>query len=186
MFRAIRENWTLFVGILMLMMANGLLATLLSFRGSEIGFSEALIGVMQAGYPVGALVGCVVAPRLVERVGHIRTFGALASLCSVAAVVHLVTEDIFSWTAMRMLAGFCFPGLYVIAESWLNSKVENSQRAAILSIYFVVQTGGAALGQSLVGFGTAQVLFAVTSILISLSLIPLLLSVKSAPEYVAL
>ena len=106
MFRAIRDNWALFAGMAMLMMANGLLATLLSIRGSEIGFSETMIGVMQAGYPVGALMGSVIAPRLVQRVGHVRAFGALASLCSVAAVVHLVTDDAASWTAMRVLAGY--------------------------------------------------------------------------------
>lgn len=184
MIRAIRDNWALFAGMMMLMMANGLLSTLLSIRGSAIGFSETVIGIMQAGYPVGALAGCVIAPRLVERVGHVRAFGALASLCSVAAVMHLVTDDAVSWTAMRMLAGFCFPGLYVISEGWLNAKVDNSQRAAVLSIYFVVQTGGAAAGQALVGFGGSTVLFAITSVLISLSLIPLLLSVKPAPDYV--
>ncbi len=187
MIRALKENWALFAGMLMLMAANGLLATLLSVRGSEIGFSETVIGMMQAGYPLGALVGCVVAPKMVQRVGHVRAFGALASMCSISAIVHLVTNDALSWTLMRLLAGFCFPGLYVVSESWLNAKAENHMRAAILSIYFVIQIFGAAIGQAMTGINdpSGSLLFGVTSILISLSLVPLLISTNPAPKYVA-
>jgi MFS family permease len=114
MIRALRENWALFAGILMLMTANGLLLTLLTIRGTALGFPETAIGLIQAAYPLGALVGCTYAPRLVERVGHVRAFGALASLSSIAAIVHLISADPLAWGAMRFLTGFCFPGLYVI------------------------------------------------------------------------
>ncbi|MCP5075373.1 MAG: MFS transporter [Rhodobacteraceae bacterium] len=187
MIRALKENWALFAGMLMLMAANGLLATLLSVRGMEIGFSETVIGLMQAGYPLGALIGCVAAPKMVQRVGHVRAFGTLASLCSISAIVHLVTTDATSWFLMRLLAGFCFPGLYVISESWLNAKAQNQMRAAILSVYFVIQIFGAAVGQAMTGIDdpSGNLLFAIISILISLSLVPLLISTYPAPEYVA-
>ena len=88
---------------------------------------------------------------------------------------------------MRFLSGLCFPGLYVISESWLNAKADNRSRAAILSIYFIIQTLGGALGQNLAGAedGSGAVLFGLSSILISLSLVPLLLSRNPAPEYSA-
>ena len=186
MFRSIAQNWALFVGMLMLMMANGLLVTLLSVRGVAVGMSPAMIGVMQAGYPLGALVGCFYTPRLVARIGHVRAFAALASLCSIAAVVHLLSSEFSAWFAMRLLAGFCFPGLYVVSESWLNAKAANRARASLLSAYFVVQTAGASLGQTMAGLPdpTGALLFGVTSILISLSLVPLLMSVNPAPDYV--
>jgi MFS family permease len=187
MIRALKENWALFAGMLMLMTANGMLVTLLTIRGTSIGMSETAIGLVQAAYPLGALLGCTYAPRLVERVGHVRAFGALASLCSISAIVHLVTIDAWSWGAMRLLAGFCFPGLYVISESWLNAKAENRSRAIVLSIYFVVQTLGASVGQGLAGLNNpgGTLLFGLTSILISLSLVPLLMSRNPAPDYVA-
>ena len=72
MLYALRSNWQLFSGIFMLMMGNGLLATLLTIRGTELGFSETVIGMVQAAYPVGALVSAFLAPKLVERVGHER------------------------------------------------------------------------------------------------------------------
>ena len=187
MIRALRENWALFAGMLMLMAANGLLSTFLTIRGVAIGMSDTTIGLVHAGYPLGALLGSAYAPKLVERVGHVRSFAALASLCSISAIVHLITIDAWNWAAMRFLAGFCFPGLYVIAESWLNAKAENRSRAVVLSAYFVIQTAGASLGQALAGVDDPDGagLFVLTSILISLSLLPLMISRNPAPDYVA-
>jgi MFS family permease len=83
MLHALKDNWALFLGILLLMISNGLLATLLTIRGDALGFSEVTIGIMQAGYPLGALLGSVVAPKLVEKVGHIRSLCELAWLVSI-------------------------------------------------------------------------------------------------------
>ena len=183
--RAFLENWALFLGMILLMVANGLLVTLLTVRGAGLGFSELTISLMQAAYPLGALVGTAAAPRMVEKVGHIRAFSALASLVSIAAILHLLTSDPVSWSAMRFLAGFCYPGLYVITESWLQAKAENHNRAQILSIYFMIWMAGPAIGTALVAAPdpSGNLLFGVVSILISLSIVPLLLSSNKAPDY---
>jgi len=183
--RALIDNWPLFLGMLMLMVANGLLVTLLTIRGSTLGFSELSISIMQACYPLGALAGTILTPRLIEKVGHIRVFSALASMVSAAAVGHLLTSDPYSWSAMRLLAGFCFPGLYVITESWLNAKAENSIRAQVLSVYFIIQSAGPALGTAMVGLPdpSGNLLFGLSSILLSVAIVPLLLSGVRAPEY---
>ena len=183
--RALIDNWALFLGMLMLMVANGLLVTLLSIRGAGLGFSPLTISLMQACYPLGALIGTVTVPRYIAKVGHIRVFSALASLVSTAAIIHLLTNDPWSWSAMRFLAGVCFPGLYVVTESWLNAKSENSIRAQVLSIYFIIQTLGPALGTALVGFPdpTGNLMFGIVSVLMSLSIVPLLLSNNRAPAF---
>ncbi|MCP9480769.1 MFS transporter [Shimia sp. CNT1-13L.2] len=183
--RAFLENWALFLGMMMLMIANGLLVTLLTIRGSGLGFSEFTISIMQAAYPLGALAGTAIAPKMVEKVGHIRAFSALASLVSISAIVHLLTSDPASWSAMRFLAGFCYPGMYVITESWLQAKSENHNRAQILSLYFMIWMAGPAIGTALVAAPdpTGNMLFGVVSILISLAIVPLLLSGNKAPDY---
>lgn len=185
--RAVVESWPLFLGMLLLMISNGLLVTLLTVRATDLGFSPTEIAFIQAAYPLAALVACVVTPGIVARVGHIRSFGALASLCSTAALVHMVTADPWSWAAMRALAGFCYPGLYVVAESWLNGRADNRSRAALLSFYFITQTGGAALGQLLLGIPdpAGNLLFVIVSVLISLSLVPMLLSAKQGQAFEA-
>lgn len=185
MWAAIRGSWSLFVGMIFLMVSNGLLTTLLTLRADGLGFSDSAIGLVQSGYPVGALLGCVIAPRLIMRVGHIRIFAALASIASAAALMHLVTTDPWSWGAMRLLTGFCFSGLYIVAESWLNSSADNENRGSLLSVYFVVQTGGVALGQLLLNVSNPDgiLLFVVVSILISFSLVPMLVSDDAIPPY---
>ncbi|UXX84886.1 MFS transporter [Roseovarius pelagicus] len=185
--RALIENWALFLGMLMLMVANGLLVTLLTIRGDALGFSDLTISVMHACYPLGALAGTIVTPRLVEKVGHIRVFSALASLVSTSAIVHLLTSDPVSWSAMRLLAGACFPGLYVVTESWLNAKADNTLRAQILSVYFIIQLAGPAVGTAMVGLPdpSGSLLFGTISILMSLAIVPLLLSNNRAPDYSA-
>lgn len=185
MWGALKVSWTLFTGMAFLMVSNGLLATLLTLRASGLGFSDGTIGLMQSAYPLGALFGCLYAPRLVAQAGHPRAFAALASIASAASLVHLVTYDPWSWSAMRALAGFCFSGLYVVAESWLNGQASNQNRASLLSIYFVIQSGGAAAGQLLLNLASPQgvLLFVVVSILISLSLVPILIVARAAPQF---
>ncbi|WP_341705627.1 MFS transporter [Ferrovibrio sp.] len=186
MWAAIRTSWPLFVGMIFLMVSNGLLGTVLTLRAGSLGFGETVIGLVQAAYPFGSLAGCLVAPRLVVRVGHVRVFAALASIASTAALLHLVTHDPWSWGAMRMLAGFCFAGLYVVAESWLNGRATNANRGSLLSIYFVIQTGGVAAGQSLLNLSSPEgiLLLIVVSVLISLSLVPILISADASPPFV--
>ena len=183
--RALIDNWALFLGMMMLMVANGLLVTLLSIRGAGLGFTPLTISIMQACYPLGALIGTITVPLLIEKVGHIRVFSALASMVSVASIIHLLTNDPISWSAMRFLAGVCFPGLYVVTESWLNAKSENRIRAQVLSVYSIIQTLGPALGTAMVGFPdpTGNLMFGIVSILMSVAIVPLLLSGNRAPEY---
>jgi len=185
MWAAIRSSWPLFVGMAFLMISHGLLATLLTLRATALGFGDFSIGLMQSAYPVGSLLGCLIVPRLIMRVGHVRIFAALASLASTAALIHLVTIDLWSWGAMRLLSGICFSGLYIVAESWLNGRVNNENRGGLLSIYFVIQTGGLTIGQLLLNFSSPEdvLLFIVVSVLISLSLIPMLVSTSSVPPY---
>lgn len=169
------------------MIGNGLMGTLLTIRGIELGYSTGTISFIQLGYPAGALLGTMFVPRIIMNVGHIRSFSALASICSVAAVVHLMTTDVTSWFAMRLVAGICFPGLYVITESWLNARAENTNRAQLLSIYFITQSLGSAAGVWMAGLNevSGANLFGFVSILLSLSIVPLLLSAGSAPPYSA-
>jgi MFS family permease len=185
MWAAIRLSWPLFIGMIFLMVSNGLLATLLTLRASALGFSDSSIGLMQSAYPLGALLGCLIVPRFIVRVGHVRIFAALASLASTAALIHLLTDDLWSWSVMRILTGICFSGLYIIAESWLNGRADNKNRGSLLSIYFIIQTGGVACGQLLLSFSSPQdiFLFILVSVLISLSLIPMLVSTNAVPPY---
>lgn len=184
MWIAIRSAWPLFVGMVLLMVSNGLLSTILTIRAQEIGFSETIIGFVQSGYPIGFIFSCFITPRLIAQSGHVRVFAALVSIASTSALIHLITYDPYSWGAMRVLSGFCFSGIYIVAESWLNSLSDNKNRGSLLSTYFVVQTAGYMVGQMMLGFSQPGEisLFIFVSVLLSFALVPILIAATTQPS----
>lgn len=89
------------------------------------------------------------------------------------------------------LLGFCFAGLYMVIESWLNGGADNQIRGRLLSIYMVVNMAGLTGGKMLLAAAdpSSFLLFGIVSICISLALVPISLTrsiVPSPPEHVAL
>ncbi|WP_299396965.1 MFS transporter [Pelagibius sp.] len=187
MFAAVRSAWALFVGLGMIMLGNGLQSSLLGIRASAENFGTETTGLVMSGYFVGFLAGALVTPRAVGNVGHVRVFAALASTASTAALVHAVFVDPWIWTVMRFLTGFCYAGLYIVAESWLNDRSTNETRGSMLSVYMLVVLGGIAGGQFLLNLSDPNsfVLFVLASVLVSLALVPISVSVGPAPDFTA-
>src|ERR687898_171116 len=138
MMAAVASSWALFLGIALMMLGNGLQGSLLGIRASLEGFPTTVTGVLMSGYFAGFLIGSVLAPRLVARVGHIRVFAALASLASSAILIHALWIHPAAWTVIRLVTGFCYAGLYVVVESWLNDQATNRTRGQLLSLYMMV------------------------------------------------
>ncbi len=182
---AIASAWALLLGMALIMLGNGLQGTLLGVRATLEGFATTVTGFVMTGYFAGFLVGSVLAPKIVARVGHIRVFAALASLASASALIHAVFVDPWSWGAMRLVTGFSYAGLYVVAESWLNDRATNETRGQILSIYMVVAYGGMTAGQLLLNLADPGgfVLFVLISVLVSLALVPISLTAAPAPAF---
>ena len=71
-----------------------------------------------------------------------RVFAALASLISAAFILYAEAPDAWVWIGLRFVVGFCFAGVYVVAESWLNNAATNETRGQALSLYMIVQMVG--------------------------------------------
>lgn len=185
MYSAIMAAWALLLGMALIMVGNGLQGTLLGLRATLEGFPTAVTGFVMTGYYIGFLAGSTTAPRIVQRVGHIRVFAALASLASASALVYAVIVDPWVWGAMRLVTGFSYAGLYVVAESWLNDRATNETRGRILSIYMVVAYGGMTAGQFLLNVSDPAGfdLFVLISVLVSLALVPISLTAAPAPSF---
>jgi MFS family permease len=185
MMAAVRSCWALFLGIALMMLGNGLQGSLLGIRASLEGFPTTLTGILMSGYYAGFLIGSVLAPRLVARVGHVRVFAALAALASSAILIHAVWINPATWTVIRLVTGFCYAGLYVVVESWLNDQATNQTRGQLLSLYMMVTLGAAAGGQWLLNVAdpAGVHLFILVSVLVSLSSIPLVLSTGPTPAF---
>ena len=184
MLTILRNTWALFFGFGIICLAHGLQGTLIGVRSVLEGFSFFLTGLIVAGYYVGYLTGSVVIPIFLKRVGHIRVFAALASLASIAILLHTVFLDPYSWFFIRILTGTSLSGIYIIMESWLNDKSTNETRGKLLSIYMIITFVFVGLGQLLLNISDpAKVdLFILVSILLSFALLPILLSNTEQPN----
>lgn len=179
------KSWALLLGIFMLMIGNGLQATLLGVRGGAEGFSGTVLGYVMAGYFVGFLGGTWVTPWLLRRVGHVRVFAALGSLISAVFILYAALVEPITWFLLRVVVGFCFSGVYVVSESWLNDAATNETRGKIMSVYITSQMLGIVIAQLLLNIADpgGYVLFVLMSVLVSLAFLPILLSTGPAPRF---
>jgi len=86
--------WALLLGMLLLMIGNGLQGTLLAVRGGLQGFDETTM------------------------------FAALASLISAAFIIYPAVPDPVAWTLLRVIVGVCISGVYVVPHKpWSTSPI---------------------------------------------------------------
>lgn len=185
MIAVLRNSWALLLGVMLLMLGNGIQGTLLGIRGKIEGFSAVEMSYVMAAYSAGFLLGSRIAPEMIRSVGHVRVFAALGSLISAILILFPVAPDWLAWAAMRAVIGFAFAGVYITAESWLNASASNETRGQALSAYMICQMFGIIASQGLMnlrdpaGFD----LFIISSVLVSLAFTPVLLSASSAPSF---
>lgn len=175
--------FALLLGYGLMQMGNTLQGTLLSVRGNIELFSPAEIGAVGTAFWVGIVLGSLQAGAVIARVGHTRTFAGLAAIAASAALLHLLVIHPVVWIIARTLTGFCFAGLFMVVESWLNSAATVQTRGQILSLYGMTGLIAGIGGQLLlpVGDPSSFQLFCIVSMIISLALVPIALSRASAP-----
>ncbi|MFB9150638.1 MFS transporter [Roseovarius ramblicola] len=185
MLQVFSSAWALLLGMMLLQVGNGMQGTLLGVRGALEGFSTTQMSVVMSAYFAGFLFGSRLAPEMIRRVGHVRVFAALGSMISAVLVLYPTLADPWAWSVGRVVIGFCFSGVYVTAESWLNNSATNANRGKALSLYMIVQMVGIVTAQGLLVLGdpSGYVLFVIPSVLVSLAFAPILLSVSPTPAF---
>ena len=178
MARTIFTISSLLLGIGILLFGNGLQGTLLALRGIDEGFTETSIGFIMSMYFIGFVAGTFLCPGIIERVGHIRTFAAMAAICASTMILIGLWVDPWIWGIMRFILGICIVGIFMVTESWLNTQATNDNRGQIFSIYILVNLVFLAAGQFLILAGDirSMELFAISAALFSISLVPVALT----------
>jgi len=173
--------------LLLISAGNGLQVVLLGTRAPDAGFSTIATGIIMSGYFAGIFAGSITVPHILSRVGHVRVFGAMSATASAAVLVHVVFLDPFVWTGMRFASGFSFAGMYIVCESWLNEKATNETRGQLLSLYMITNMAGMAAGQMMISFGEtgAPGLFLLASVMVSIAVVPILITASAAPNFEA-
>jgi len=164
----------------------GLGSVLIPLRAKIEGWTATDIAWIGTAYALAFTAACILGPRLVQRVGHIRVFATLQALLVTAFLLHALVITPLAWALWRALGGFALAGSYMVLESWLNEKVTNQNRGAAFSAYMMISNGAIALGQYILPLGdpASYQLFLVVAIVFALAVLPTALSTASAPASV--
>jgi len=183
--KILKNSWALFTGYFILMVAHGFQGNLLGVRSVIEEFNFIAIGSVMTGYFVGYFAGASTIPNLVGKVGHIRVFAAFASMASLSILIHAVFVNPIIWTIARLITGFSIVSIFIVMESWLNDRANNRTRGQLLSIYMFVTLIGLSFGTLLLNFSSPEKYepFILISLLLSLALIPILLTKRKAPKF---
>jgi len=170
------------LAVLLLEVGSGLQGALIPVRAELEGFSTVGIGLLGGAYYLGFVAGCIGFPRTVRRVGHVRSYAAVAVVGAVAILVHPLTASV-TWFGLRFMLGFCFAGLFMVIESWLNSAVKSDLRGRVLGAYMAATWVGLIGGNLL--FPTAPYssfqLFSLAAVAVALSVVPVSLTYAVPP-----
>lgn len=180
----LRPVTALLLSASILMMGNGLFGVLVPIRANLEHFSSFDIGVMGSFHFAGLMVGCLIWPNVIAKVGHIRAFAALTALATMTPLLHAMWTMPWIWWLLRAVNGLVFAGLFMIIESWLTGASQSENRGRVLGAYamtnLTVVTGGMLLVS--VGKPASFELFSLVAIMYSLAAVPIALAPHSAPK----
>ncbi|SES31997.1 Predicted arabinose efflux permease, MFS family [Vreelandella subterranea] len=172
------------LGLFILGIGNGFLATLITIRLDAAGESATLIGIVSSAYFIGLALGAMVNDRLLLRIGHIRAYGSFASLVAVTVLLQGLFFDPWAWFVLRLIGGWATVGVYLVIESWLLTSGDQKVRGRLLALYMISLYAAGVLGQLLLGVTDAMGMtapFMVIGLLASLSVLPMAMIPRVSP-----
>lgn len=175
---------SLLLGSAFLLIAGGLHGLLLPVVGSVEGFTVTQLGLLGTSWAAGFIAGCLLIPQIVRRVGHVRSYGALASVSAVTILLNVLIISPFAWISLRALSGFCFAGAAMVVESWLNERASRENRGTIFSVYQMVNFAASTAGQLFLVIEPPSnfFFFAIGAIFYCLAILPTALSTAASPQ----
>lgn len=175
---------SLFFAIAFLAVGYGMILTFVGVYLKELHISNSVIGIINASFFLGAISASIFSQKIISTVGHIRSFGAFASLMVIAFLLHSVFFHELLWAVLRFISGFAFYALLIILESWLNEKSTQEDRGKILAIYTIIFYLATAIGQLFLNIDEhfRQAIFTIGSILVLCSLVIIALTKIKEPH----
>jgi MFS family permease len=168
---------SLLASVLLLTAGTNLQGVLLPIRRQMEGSGTQQIGLLSSGWSFGFVLACLVVGRMVSAVGHVRSFAGLAAISASAALLLPLLNTGPDWIVLRVVIGFCFGGLSMIIESWLNERSGDDHRGGIFAAYMTITLLASLAGTlSLTFFNPMQDLpYTVMAIAVVLAIVPVTL-----------
>jgi MFS family permease len=185
MLKLIKQTLAPLLSLFIFALGSGFFLTLISLTMNFHHESPMLIGAMTGVYYAGLVCGAFRIESFITRVGHIRAFSTLASGLAVISLSHGIFYNMPLWLVLRFFSGFGTAGIFVVIESWLLCNSTPSTRGRVLSLYMIIFFASEALGQLLINLGNPDdlLLYGITTILCSLSVIPLSMTYVEMPKF---
>lgn len=174
----------LLLSVIFVQIGSGSLGPLDALSGLALNFSATEIGYLGSAHFFGFFIGCVCSPYIVARSGHSRAFAVMAAVSTISIILHPVVQESWFWMLLRVFSGFSVAGAYTVIESWLQSKLDNSNRGTVFSIYRMVDMAGTLLSQIIIaGLTPAEyVSYNLIAVIACLALVPLALTQNTVPS----
>ena len=172
--KVIRSMTALFVGMSFLFVAHAVMVSSLGVILKQNNTPEWIIGLIGSCFSIGGILSTFSSHRLVSRIGHIRSFGILCAGFSICVMMHNLINNLYFWGFLRFVIGFCYYGLLMVIESWLNTKARDSIRSRVLSFYEIVFYSSYGMGVLIIALNLDyQTLFIISACLLMFASVPL-------------
>ena len=184
MYRTVKKFSSPMISLLLLSIGATILTTGQAVWLHEHHYSSLFVGIVTASYYLGFVYAAFRTEKLIVRVSHIRAYASFAALLCSAIILQGIFPNPWYWIGLRLLAGYCTAGLFVVIESWLLCKSTNYVRGQVLALYMIFYYAAQALGQFFLNVGVDDILrlFAIAGIFSSLSIIPLAVTKVAQPQ----
>ncbi len=184
MFSLIRLFLAPLLSLVFMMVGSGFFNTFVPLRLEIEGTSLEMIGVVTSALYIGILIGSFKIDRWVSRVGHIRSFITLAAVLTVIALLQGLWVNPWYWSALRLVAGICSAGVFIIIESWMLLESAPNMRGQALSVYLAVLYASLSSGQFLLNVADPMGLlpYCITALFALLSIVPISMRKIAGPK----
>lgn len=178
-----RNVATVMGATVLLQISVGVLGVALPLAMAAAGWSGLSIGFVVAGYAIGFLFGGLLAPLVIQSIGHIRAYAAFAGGAAALTLMLALNSDMIWWLIARIGFGFCAAGIFAVAESWLADATPSEARGGVISIYQILGRAGLILGPFLIALPGIELLesFVLGGIFLALALIPITATRRGQP-----
>ncbi len=154
--------------------AVGAMVPLISLRLEAAGYSNTLIGINGAMFPIGLLAIGYWLPSILRFFGPLRAVYFGVAVTSFSVLLLPVLDNYIAWCLLRLGAGAAGGVYWVMSETWINMMVTERTRGRVMAIYTATMAFGFAFGPEIVArIGIEGFLpFVIVSALLALSAVP--------------
>lgn len=172
------------LSLLLVMFGNTYFMSFLAIKMKMDGHDAQAVGNLSSAYFLGFVIGAFIIEKLIERIGHIRSFTLFAALTSALAIAMGLYVSPWFWMLLRLVNGICVAGIYVVVESWLVTLAGKEQRGRALALYMLGLYLAQTLSQQILEYFDPTTLtpFCAMAFLCSISVIPVCMKKVDCPR----